>query len=221
MQTGWQPWGTDSTGNAAWYYLTDSGAMARSTWVAGANGAQYYVDSTGVMARNGYVRSADGSKYYWVNADGVWEPNWTTTAPNLSKYKLYYSTGTPKAKNELAFMDDMDGKLNLGSEAMITKKGVLGNWGGNVIFSKEQTQALYNMSNGIFPGMDQMIKNVKANAAPVNITNNVSQGDINLNFGSAVNVEGDWNKNVDMNKFVKQAVSDILSELKTHYGRLK
>lgn len=221
MQTGWQPWGTDSTGNAAWYYLTDSGAMARSTWIAGANGAQYYVDSTGVMARNGYVRSADGSKYYWVNADGVWEPSWTTTAPNLSKYKLYYSTGTPKAKNELAFMDDMDGKLNLGSEAMITEKGVLGNWGGNVIFSKEQTQALYNMSNGIFPGMDQMIKNVKANAAPVNITNNVSQGDINLNFGSAVNVEGDWNKNVDMNKFVKQAVSDILSELKTHYGRLK
>lgn len=221
MQTGWQPWGTDSTGNAAWYYLTDSGAMARSTWVAGANGAQYYVDSTGVMARNGYVRSADGSKYYWVNADGVWEPSWTTTAPNLSKYKLYYSTGTPKAKNELAFMDDMDGKLNLGSEAMITEKGILGNWGGNVIFSKEQTQALYNMSNGIFPGMDQMIKNVKANAAPVNITNNVSQGDINLNFGSAVNVEGDWNKNVDMNKFVKQAVSDVLSELKTHYGRLK
>lgn len=220
MQTGWQPWGTDSTGNAAWYYLTDSGAMARSTWVAGANG-QYYVDSTGVMARNGYVRSADGSKYYWVNADGVWEPSWTTTAPNLSKYKLYYSTGTPKAKNELAFMDDMDGKLNLGSEAMITEKGILGNWGGNVIFSKEQTQALYNMSNGIFPGMDQMIKNVKANAAPVNITNNVSQGDINLNFGSAVNVEGDWNKNVDMNKFVKQAVSDVLSELKTHYGRLK
>ena len=220
MQTGWQPWGTDSTGNAAWYYLTDSGAMARSTWVAGANG-QYYVDSTGVMARNGYVRSADGSKYYWVNADGVWEPSWTTTAPNLSKYKLYYSTGTPKAKNELAYMDDMDGKLNLGSEAMITEKGILGNWGGNVIFSKEQTQALYNMSNGIFPGMDQMIKNVKANTAPVNITNNVSQGDINLNFGSAVNVEGDWNKNVDMNKFVKQAVSDVLSELKTHYGRLK
>lgn len=128
MQTGWQPWGTDSTGNAAWYYLTDSGAMARSTWVAGANGAQYYVDSTGVMARNGYVRSADGSKYYWVNADGVWNPSWTTTAPNLSKYKLYYSTGTPKAKNELAFMDDMDGKLNLGSEAMITEKGILGNW---------------------------------------------------------------------------------------------
>lgn len=221
MQTGWQPWGTDSTGNAAWYYLTDSGAMARSTWVAGANGAQYYVDSTGVMARNGYVRSADGSKYYWVNADGVWEPSWTTTAPNLNKYKLYYSTGTPKAKNELAYMDDMDGKLNLGSEVMITEKGILGNWGGNVIFSKEQTQALYNMSNGIFPGMDQMIKNVKANTAPVNITNNVSQGDINLNFGSAVNVEGDWNKNVDMNKFVKQAVSDVLSELKTHYGRLK
>lgn len=221
MQTGWQPWGTDSTGNAAWYYLTDSGAMAKSTWIAGANGAQYYVDSTGVMARNGYVRSADGRKYYWVNGDGVWDPSWTTTAPNLSKYKLYYSTGTPKAKDNLAFMDDTNGKLNLGSEAMITEKGVLGNWGGNVIFSKDQTQALYNMSNGIFPGMDQMIKNVKANAAPVNITNNVSQGDINLNFGSAVNVEGDWNKNVDMNKFVKQAVSDVLAELKTHYGRLK
>lgn len=215
MQTGWQPWGTDSTGNAAWYYLTDSGAMARSTWVAGANG-QYYVDSTGVMARNGYVRSADGSKYYWVNADGVWEPSWTTTAPNLSKYKLYYSTGTPKAKNELAFMDDMDGKLNLGSEAMITEKGILGNWGGNVIFSKDQTQALYNMSNGIFPGMDQMIKNVKANAAPVNITNNVSQGDINVHYDSLVTVQGDVNKDMfpGIQKMAKESFDYTIKELK-------
>lgn len=262
MQSGgWQPWGYDSKGNRAWYYLNsngdmatgwkqdngkwyyldasgmmqtgwawdgkawyfmdNSGAMVTSQWISGKNGEQYYVTSTGAMATNGYVRSGDGTKYYWVNGQGVWEPQWDTPYPNLNKYKLYYSAGTPKAKNELAFMDDTDGKLNLGSEAMITEKGILGNWGGNVIFSKEQTQALYNMSNGIFPGMDQMIKNVKANAAPVNVTNNVSQGDINLNFGSAVNVEGDWNKNVDMNKFVKQAVSDILSELKTHYGRLK
>lgn len=222
MQTGWQPWGTDSTGNAAWYYLTDSGAMARSTWVAGANG-QYYVDSTGVMARNGYVRSADGSKYYWVNADGVWEPSWTTTAPNLSKYKLYYSTGTPKAKNELAFMDDMDGKLNLGSEAMITEKGILGNWGGNVIFSKDQTQALYNMSNGIFPGMDQMIKNVKANAAPANITNNVSQGDINVHYDSLVTVQGDVNKDMfpGIQKMAKESFEYTIKELKKHYGRLR
>lgn len=221
MQTGWQPWGTDSTGNAAWYYLTDSGAMARSTWIAGANGAQYYVDSTGVMARNGYVRSADGSKYYWVNADGVWEPSWTTTAPNLSKYKLYYSTGTPKAKNELAFMDDMDGKLNLGSEAMITEKGILGNWGGNVIFSKEQTQALYNMSNGIFPGMDQMIKNVKANAAPVNITNNVSQGDINVHYDSLVTVQGDVSKDMfpGIQKMAKESFDYMMKQLKlAHKG---
>ena len=262
MQSGgWQPWGYDSKGNRAWYYLNsngdmatgwkqdsgkwyyldasgmmqtgwawdgkawyfmdNNGAMVTSQWISGKNGEQYYVTSTGAMATNGYVRSGDGTKYYWVNGQGVWEPQWDTPYPNLNKYKLYYSSGTPKAKNDLAFMDDMDGKLNLGSEAMITEKGVLGNWGGNVIFSKDQTQALYNMSNGIFPGMDQMIKNVKANAAPVNITNNVSQGDINLNFGSAVNVEGDWNKNVDMNKFVKQAVSDVLSELKTHYGRLR
>lgn len=222
MQTGWQPWGTDSTGNAAWYYLTDSGAMARSTWVAGANG-QYYVDSTGVMARNGYVRSADGSKYYWVNSDGVWEPSWTTTAPNLSKYKLYYSTGTPKAKNELAFMDDSNGKLNLGSEAMITEKGVLGNWGSNVIFSKDQTQALYNMSNGIFPGMDQMIKNVKANAAPVNITNNVSQGDINVHYDSLVTVQGDVNKDMfpGIQKMAKESFEYTIKELKKHYGRLR
>jgi glucan-binding YG repeat protein/DNA repair exonuclease SbcCD ATPase subunit len=216
MQTGWQPWGTDSTGNAAWYYLTDSGAMARSTWIAGANGAQYYVDSTGVMARNGYVRSADGSKYYWVNADGVWEPSWTTTAPNLSKYKLYYSTGTPKAKDQLAFMDDKNGKLSLGSEAMITDKGVLGNWGGNVIFSKDQTQALYNMSKGIFPGMDQMIKNVKANAAPVNITNNVSQGDINVHYDSLVTVQGDVNKDMfpGIQKMAKESFDYTIKELK-------
>lgn len=140
----------------------------------------------------------------------------SATAPNLSKYKLYYSSGTPKAKDDLAFMDDTNGKLNLGSEAMITEKGILGNWGGNVIFSKDQTQALYNMSNGIFPGMDQMIKNVKANAAPVNITNNVSQGDINVHYDSLVTVQGDVSKDMfpGIQKMAKESFEYTIKELK-------
>ena len=264
MQSGgWQPWGYDSKGNRAWYYLNsngdmatgwkqdngkwyyldasgmmqtgwawdgkawyfmdNSGAMVTSQWISGKNGEQYYVTSTGAMATNGYVRSGDGTKYYWVNGQGVWEPQWDTPYPNLNKYKLYYSTGTPKAKNELAFMDDKDGKLNLGSEAMITEKGVLGNWGGNVIFSKEQTQALYNMSNGIFPGMDQMIKNVKANAAPVNITNNVSQGDINVHYDSLVTVQGDVSKDMfpGVEKMAKESFEYTVKQFKKHYGRLR
>lgn len=260
---GWQPWGYDSKGNRAWYYLNsngdmatgwkqdngkwyyldasgmmqtgwawdgkawyfmdNSGAMVTSQWISGKNGEQYYVTSTGAMATNGYVRSGDGTKYYWVNGQGVWEPQWDTPYPNLNKYKLYYSTGTPKAKNELAFMDDTDGKLNLGSEAMITEKGILGNWGGNVIFSKEQTQALYNMSNGIFPGMDQMIKNVKANAAPVNITNNVSQGDINVHYDSLVTVQGDVSKDMfpGVEKMAKESFEYTVKQFKKHYGRLR
>ena len=262
MQSGgWQPWGYDSKGNRAWYYLNsngdmatgwkqdngkwyyldasgmmqtgwvwdgkawyfmdNNGAMVTSQWISGKNGEQYYVTSTGAMATNGYVRSGDGTKYYWVNGQGVWEPQWDTPYPNLNKYKLYYSSGTPKAKDDLAFMDDTNGKLNLGSEAMITEKGILGNWGGNVIFSKDQTQALYNMSNGIFPGMDQMIKNVKANAAPVNITNNVSQGDINVHYDSLVTVQGDVSKDMfpGIQKMAKESFDYTIKQLKlAHKG---
>lgn len=226
MQTGWQPWGTDSTGNAAWYYLTDSGAMARSTWIAGANGAQYYVDSTGVMARNGYVRSADGSKYYWVNGQGVWEPQWDTYNPNLNKYKLYYNSGKKRVPYDaLAYIDDTpDHKLDLGSEAIITDKGALVQMdAGDMVFSKDQKEALWNLSNGDIP--------LNLQFATPSITDNISNliqpknkgGDVNIHYDKLIgNIEYvDKNALPDLETILKKGFEYNIKELRKYNNRMR
>lgn len=78
------------------------------------------------------------------------------------------------------------------------------------------------MSNGIFPGMDQMIKNVKANATPVNITNNVNQGDINVHYDSLVTVQGDVNKDMfpGIQKMAKESFEYTIKQLKIAHRRL-
>lgn len=223
MQTGWQPWGTDSTGNAAWYYLTDSGAMARSTWIAGANGAQYYVDSTGVMARNGYVRSADGSKYYWVNGQGVWEPQWDTYNPNLNKYKLYYNSGKKRVPYDaLAYIDDTpDHKLDLGSEAIITDKGALVQMdAGDMVFNKAQKEFLYEFSKGQIPaGARSMLPSVNTNFASMKPVN---KGDININYGSLLTVNGDIDKEVfpGMQKTCESTFDYFVKNMRKYKNRL-
>ena len=223
MQTGWQPWGTDSTGNAAWYYLTDSGTMARSTWIAGANGAQYYVDSTGVMARNGYVRSADGSKYYWVNGQGVWEPQWDTYNPNLNKYKLYYNSGKKRVPYDtLAYIDDTpDHKLDLGSEAIITDKGALVQMdAGDMVFNKAQKEFLYEFSKGQIPaGARSMLPSVNTNFASMKPVN---KGDININYGSLLTVNGDIDKEVfpGMQKTCESTFDYFVKNMRKYKNRL-
>lgn len=58
METGWIQDGT------AWYYLKQSGAMAKNCWVS-----NYYVGENGIMYTNS--RTPDG---YYVGADGLWIP---------------------------------------------------------------------------------------------------------------------------------------------------
>lgn len=150
MQTGWQPWGTDSKGKTAWYYLNDDGSMATSQWIE-YKGKQYFVDHTGVMARYGYIKSKNSGLYYWVNNDGVWEPQWNTYNPDLDKYDLYYAKGSKRVPySALAYTDDTeDHKLNLGSEAIITNHGVLREvHAGDMIFNEKQKQFLWELSNG-------------------------------------------------------------------------
>lgn len=223
MQTGWQPWGTDSTGNAAWYYLTDSGAMARSTWIAGANGAQYYVDSTGVMARNGYVKSVNSGMYYWVNGDGVWEPQWNTYNPNLNKYKLYYNSGKKRVPYDaLAYIDDTpDHKLDLGSEAIITDKGALVQMdAGDTVFNKAQKEFLYEFSKGQIPaGARSMLPSVNTNFASMKPVN---KGDININYGSLLTVNGDIDKEVfpGMQKTCESTFDYFVKNMRKYKNRL-
>lgn len=207
MQSGWQPWGTDSTGQTAWYYMGDpnDGSMKTSTWVKGKNGEYYFVDHSGVMARNGYVKSGNSGVYYWVNGDGVWEPQWDTYNPNLGKYKQYYNSGKKRVPYDtMAYTDDTPNhKLDLGSEVIITNKGVLREMNaGDMVFSKDQKEALWNLSKGDIP--------LNLQFATPSITDNISNliqpknngGDVinnNIHYDSLMTVKG----NVTNEKFME------------------
>lgn len=72
-----------------WYYFGSDCYALKSTWLC-YKGNQYYLDSNNVMAISCYVKSKDplSQLYYWINEEGIWEPEWDTTAPNLEKYRL-------------------------------------------------------------------------------------------------------------------------------------
>lgn len=72
-----------------WFYFGSDCYMYSSQWIK-YKGNQYYLTSDGSMAKSAYVKSKDptSNMYYWVNADGIWEPEWNVITPNLSKYSL-------------------------------------------------------------------------------------------------------------------------------------
>lgn len=226
MQSGWQPWGTDSTGQTAWYYMGDpnDGSMKTSTWVQGKGGKQYFVDHSGVMARNGYVKSVNSGLYYWVNGDGVWEPQWNTYNPNLSKYKLYYNSGKKRVPYDtMAYIDDTkDHKLNLGSEAIITDKGALVQMNaGTTVFSEAQKDFLYEFSKGQIPvGARSMLPSVNTNFAslqPRNAGNVIN----NIHYDTLMTVKGNVTNEQFMEDICKKAFDYGNKEYKKYYNRLR
>ena len=226
MQSGWQPWGTDSTGQTAWYYMGDpnDGSMKTSTWVQGKDGKQYFVDHSGVMARNGYVKSVNSGMYYWVNGDGVWEPQWNTYNPNLNKYKLYYNSGKKRVPYDaLAYIDDTpDHKLDLGSEAIITDKGALVQVNaGDTVFSKAQKEFLYEFSKGQIPaGARSMLPSVNTNFAslqPRNAGNVIN----NIHYDTLMTVNGNVTNEQFMEKLNKQSFDYMVKNLRTYNNRLR
>ena len=71
-----------------WYYFESDCYMALSKWIE-YKGNQYYLTADGSMATSAYVQSKDPNKsnlYYWLNKDGIWEPQWNTENPDLTKY---------------------------------------------------------------------------------------------------------------------------------------
>lgn len=72
-----------------WYYFGSDCYALKSSWLT-YKGNDYYFDSDNVMAISCYVKSKDpkSKKYYWLNADGIYEPQWDTEHPDLTKYKL-------------------------------------------------------------------------------------------------------------------------------------
>lgn len=226
MQSGWQTWGTDSSGQVAWYYMGDpnDGSMKASTWVKGKNGEYYFVDHSGVMARDGYVKSVNSGVYYWVNGQGVWEPQWNTYNPNLNKYKLYYNSGKKRVPYDaLAYIDDTpDHKLDLGSEAIITDKGALVQVdAGDTIFSKAQKEFLYEFSKGQIPaGARSMLPSVNTNFASLQPRN---AGNVNVHYDSLLTVNGDITKETfpGVQKMCEKACEYTTKKYKTYYNRLR
>ena len=226
MQSGWQPWGTDSTGQTAWYYMGDpnDGSMKTSTWVQGKDGKQYFVDHSGVMARNGYVKSVNSGMYYWVNGDGVWEPQWNTYNPNLNKYKLYYNSGKKRVPyNALAYIDDTpDHKLDLGSEAIITDKGALVQMdAGDTVFNKAQKEFLYEFSKGqISAGARSMLPSVNTNFASLQPR---SAGNVinNIHYDTLMTVNGNVTNEQFMKNLCEKAFDYGNKKYRKYYDRLR
>ena len=71
-----------------YYYFGSDCYMISSQWIE-YKGEQYYLTADGSMATNAYIQSKDPSKsnlYYWVNSNGIWEEQWSTENPDLTKY---------------------------------------------------------------------------------------------------------------------------------------
>lgn len=226
MQSGWQPWGTDSTGQTAWYYMGDpnDGSMKTSTWVQGKNGEYYFVDHSGVMARDGYVKSVNSGVYYWVNGQGVWEPQWNTYNPDLSKYKQYYNSGKKRVPYDtMAYIDDTpDHKLDLGSEAIITDKGALVQMdAGDTVFNKAQKEFLYEFSKGQIPaGARSMLPSVNTNFAslqPRNAGNVIN----NIHYDTLMTVNGNVTNEQFIEDICKKSFDYGNKEYKKYYNRLR
>ena len=220
MQSGWQAWGKDSTGNTAWYHMGEpgDGSMKASQWIND-NGTYYYVDHTGVMARNGYIKSASSGMYYWVNGNGVWEPQWDTYNPDLSKYKLYYANGKKSIPNkQVAYFDDTkDHKLDLGSEMIITRHGVLKQFdAGDSIFNKQQVQRLHEITKGYIPhNTPTSLSNVN------NIKSETPKSEVNVHYDNVIgNIEYvDKNALPGLETIVKRSFDYTVKQLKKYDKR--
>lgn len=214
MQSGWQAWGTDSTGQTAWYYLGDpsDGSMKTSTWVKGKDGKQYFVDHTGVMARNAYVKSKNSGLYYWVNNDGVWEPEWDTYNPDLKKYKLAYINGSVATHKGWAKYDEK----GLGSEFIIDKQGMIREFdAGEMVFKSSQKNVLYNFSRN----PSAYLKGLTV-APEVEKSISTYQPTITLEQNFHVD-KVDSQTLPDMQKLLREASNQIVANLKREFKKLK
>lgn len=91
MQTGWL------NQNNSWYYLSESGAMLSNGWYW-IDGSCYYMYGSGQMAANTWIEKS------YVNASGIWIPNYSIgqwmQSGSLWWY-LYDAGGFPKAQWEI------------------------------------------------------------------------------------------------------------------------
>lgn len=223
MQSGWQAWGTDSTGNTAWYYLGEpgDGSMKTSEWIKDDNGKYYFVDHTGIMARYGYIKSKNSDLYYWVNNSGEWEPQWDTYTPDLKKYKTYYARGTKRVPHDtMGYMDDtISRNLALGSEILITDQGVLRQFNaGDMVLNDKQTEFLYELSKNPNAYLQNLVKIPKLDGLSMRNESNTT-----VHFDSLLTVYGDVDKEVfpGVQKMCESSYGYFIERMKKNSIRLR
>ena len=61
--------------------------MLSGQWVK-ADGLDFYLTQSGVLARSTYIKDADKELYYWVDADGKYQKEYDTSKPDFKNYDL-------------------------------------------------------------------------------------------------------------------------------------
>ena len=124
----------------------------------------------------------------------------------------------------MAYTDDTPNhKLDLGSEVIITNKGVLREMNaGDMVFSKDQKEALWNLSKGDIP--------LNLQFATPSITDNISNliqpknngGDVNVHYDTLIgNIEYvDKNALPDLETILKKGLEYNIKELRKYKKRL-
>ena len=153
----------------------------------------YYEDSYGKGRKGSYYLgkqvyitkvNAKGSKPYHISTGttlGKGDLGWLT----LSQIKGY-AAGTSHASDGLALFDDTAGqRLDLGSEVIMTSHGVLRQMNaGDMVFNKDQTKRLWEMSQNLAG------PNIGASKVAAYNVERQSNRQVNIHFDSMLNVEG-------------------------------
>jgi len=177
------------------YYSTPQG-----TGASGARNMGGQVHITRIMSGSHGYHISTGNKL------GSGDLGWL----KLSQLKGYAS-GTRKTGKELALFDDTkSGKLDLGSEVLMTKHGMLKQMDGDTIFSKAQTDNLWKLSQ-----LDPVSDPSRLGGGKLyNVNNHKTVQSINLNFDHLLEVNG----NVDAG-FMEEARKHM-PKLVNEMGRL-
>ena len=147
-----------------------------------------------------------GSKPYHIskgNTLGSGDLGWITLSQLTG-----YNTGVRKApKGDALFDEDKSGNLDLGSEVLVTKHGVLKQMDGDTIFSKKQTDNLWKLSHlDSVSNPDRLNPQLhQVNNKQENVTN------VNLHFDTLLEVVG--NVDVGFMEEARKHMPKLASEL--------
>lgn len=130
-----------------------------------------------------------------LETDGQTKGGWTHVKYNGAWYWAYTQFLHKAAKGARnargLYLTDEEG---IGSEAIITKEGVLRQLDSDTVFSKAQTEALWNLSK---MNLDQVLRNIAPRGGQ----------SVNLNYGSLLTVNGNVDKDAlpGLKEILKQA----------------